>query len=225
MGHIRIYQFSEEAQRITNASVESKPWLHIAITKDNDYYVYVWDTREVQATGNCKELGNFIGTTVNDNHKPLTCGGQTLLTMSVKVSIRRWFKDALHTVAYFKSAGYHFIDGKLVTVSGHYDNANDCLQHLSHKAEPIEAPANAAELVQQISDFLAMDSEQQERLLYAEVIKQAKQIKAYIDSEWHNMSEGAKATFNEHVLKYNIDDAEAKLFVHAWSVYQYYMFG
>lgn len=152
IGNIKaIFRYTEEAMTTAQCRIEPQPWLHIAIKDEGWYVVYVWDTREIMAVGMNKNLMQFKGIKVVDNHQPL--------------------------------------QGKYADI---FDFGNT------------DKPAKQE------------TGEQKEQRLFKADIQEAKAVKKFIKQNWNNYSAMAQQILNEQVLKYDVNNAEAKYFLKAW---------
>lgn len=75
---MKIVRYNKaELQQAIGASTEPKKFLHLVITNDNRYAIYVWDTREVVETGKLSTEPSHdlsaleTATKARDKHEPL----------------------------------------------------------------------------------------------------------------------------------------------------------
>lgn len=67
---IQILRYTEAIQKALGCKTKPEPWLHIGISSDGHYGIWIWDTRQILETGKC-DADKVNGTPAKDNHKEL----------------------------------------------------------------------------------------------------------------------------------------------------------
>lgn len=128
---MRIFVYNEVAKKAIKAKAETQDWLHVAINDKGEYAIYIWDTREVIATGKTKAT-KFEGCTeARDNHKALVNlpeGVEFDFKGMQKLPRFKTFSDG-HRIGCYRH-GYVAIveDGKVTNVQQHFDDTNDFIK-------------------------------------------------------------------------------------------------
>jgi hypothetical protein len=69
---MKILVYNATAQAKIGAKTNPEPWMHVVITNNNEFAIFIWDTREVLETGKCAKDIDFTGCeNARDNHKEL----------------------------------------------------------------------------------------------------------------------------------------------------------
>jgi hypothetical protein len=137
---MKILVYNATAQAKIGAKTNPEPWMHVVITNNNEFAIFIWDTREVIETGKCAKDIDFTGCeNARDNRKELKNlpeGMEVNFKELPNVPRFKVFKDDKGRIGCYRHGYVAIIEnGKVVSVDNHFDDTKDFL-HLRPEFKP-----------------------------------------------------------------------------------------